>query len=93
MAHNQVNFKVGDIVKIYFKAAEGQKIKQAPLEGTVIALRGEPDSKTFTVRKVASAKVAVERIFPLDSPAIEKVEVLSHGKVRRAKLYYLRKKN
>lgn len=85
-------FKVGDTVKVFFKAQPTTRTRTTPFEGIVISLRGAGKDKTFTVRKVTSSKVAVERIFPLDSPAIEKVSVLKSSKVRRAKLYYLRKK-
>lgn len=87
----KIPFKVGDQVKISFKSLAGQKTKQAQFEGKVIALRGDGDNKTFTVRKIATGKVAVERIFPLNSPAIDKIQVTKSQKVRRAKLYYLRK--
>lgn len=87
----KASFKVGDLIKISFKSFAGQKAKQAHFEGKVIALRGEGTNKTFTVRKIATGKVAVERIFPLNSPAIDKIQVVKSQKVRRAKLYYLRK--
>ena len=84
------DFKIGDTVSISFKSKD-VKSKALSFEGIVIAIRGESGSKTFTVRKISSAHVAVERIFPLDSPAIEKIKVIKSIKVRRAKLYYLRK--
>lgn len=86
------SFNVGDTVRVTFRTAEGAKGKTAPFEGKVISLRGQKGSRTFTVRKVASAKVAVERIFPLDLPLIDNIKVVKREKVRRAKLYYLRKK-
>jgi len=85
-------FKTGDVVKISFKVQEGSKSKSTPFEGVVIAIRGNGLNKTFTVRKVTASKVAVEKIFPLASPLIEKVKIIKENKVRRAKLYYLRKK-
>ena len=87
----QVLFKVGDTVKVYFKIIEGNRRRVQIFEGVVISKRGVGIGKTFTVRKI-SYNIGVERIFPLYSPKIEKIEVIWHGKVRRAKLYYLRKR-
>lgn len=85
-------FKVGDTVKVTFKPKEGAKTRITPFEGKVIAYRGTRSNKTFTVRRVMSSNVAVERIFPIDSPLIEGVQVIKTEQVRRAKLYYLRKR-
>lgn len=82
----------GDMVRVHFKVIEGDKERIQPFEGLVIAVRGSGVNRTFTVRKV-SFGVGVERIFPLYSPRIERIEILRRGKVRRAKLYYLRKKS
>ncbi len=82
-------FKAGDHVRVHVKVIEGEKERIQPFEGDVINVRGAGLSKTFTVRKIASG-VGVERIFPLHSPKVAKVEVLREGKVRRAKLFYLR---
>jgi large subunit ribosomal protein L19 len=82
----------GDTVRVHFKVIEGDKERVQPFEGLVIAVRGSGVNRTFTVRKV-SFGVGVERIFPLYSPRIERIEILRRGKVRRAKLYYLRKKS
>ena len=84
-------FSIGDTVKVYFKIVEGTTERIQIFEGTVIALNNSGIRRTFTVRKI-SYGVGVERIFPLSSPRVEKVEVTRHGKVRRAKLYYLRGK-
>jgi len=81
--------KPGDMVKVYTKIREGDKERITHFQGVVVQTRGADVSKTFTVRKI-SAGVGVERIFPLHSPAISKIEVKKHGKVRRAKLSYLR---
>jgi len=89
---HQSDFKIGDTIRISFKSPGDKKIHTTFFEGIVIAIRGKGSGKTVTVRKIASAHVAVERIFPLDSPAIEKIKVVKAGHVRRAKLYYLRKK-
>ncbi len=83
------NFNVGDTVKVYFQIIEGTNQRVQVFEGIVIAKNNSGISRTFTVRKI-SYGVGVERIFPLNSPRIEKIEVVRKGKVRRAKLYYLR---
>ena len=89
---NANNFKVGDLIRITTRDLASQKLQKTPFEGIVISLRGQDQNKTFTVRKNASAGIAVERIFPLDSPLIDKIIVIKKGDVRRAKLYYLRKR-
>ena len=86
---NVQNFRVGDTIKIYFKIIEGQTERVQIYEGLVIAMNNGGSRKTMTVRKM-SYGVGVERIFPLHSPRIEKVEVVRKGRVRRAKLYYIR---
>ncbi len=83
------NLLIGDYVKVHFKVIEGTRERIQVFEGTVIAKRGEGVKETFTVRRV-SYGVGVERVFPVHSPKVAKVEVVRHGKVRRAKLYYLR---
>jgi large subunit ribosomal protein L19 len=85
------NFKVGDTVKVHFKIVEGKTERIQVYEGLVIAMKNASSGKTFTVRK-NSYGVGVERVFPLHSPRIAKVEVMRPGKVRRAKLYYIRSK-
>jgi len=82
-------FRAGDHIKIHVRVVEGDKERIQPFEGDVISIRGSGVNKTFTVRKIASG-VGVERIFPLYSPKIAKIEVIKKGQVRRAKLYYLR---
>jgi len=84
-------FKVGDTVKVHFKIIEGKTERVQIYEGLVIAMKNSKVGKTFTVRKI-SYGVGVERVFPLHSPRIAKVEVVRPGKVRRAKLYYIREK-
>jgi large subunit ribosomal protein L19 len=80
----------GDTVRVHQRIKEGDKERVQIFEGTIIALKhGKGISGTFTVRKI-SGSVGVERIFPLHAPFIEKIELVSHSKVRRAKLYYLR---
>ena len=83
------NFSVGDTVKVYFKIVEGTTERIQVFEGIVIAKNNIGVRRTFVVRKI-SYGVGVERIFPMHSPRIEKIEVVRRGRVRRAKLYYLR---
>ena len=84
------NFKAGDTLRVSVKVVEGDTERIQNFDGVVMARRGSGISESFTVRKI-SFGVGVERIFPLHSPRIEKIEVLKVGKVRRAKLNYLRK--
>lgn len=83
-------FRPGDTLRVHVKVKEGNRERIQVFEGVVIKRRGGGISETFTVRKI-SYGVGVERTFPLHSPKIEKIEVVRRGKVRRAKLYYLRK--
>jgi large subunit ribosomal protein L19 len=83
-------FKAGDTVKVYVKIKEGAKDRIQPYEGVVVSRRGEGTDATFIVRKISANSVGVERVFPLHSPLVEKIEVLKVGRVRRAKLYYIR---
>lgn len=83
--------EIGDYVKVHLKVKEGNRERIQVFEGTVIALKGEGVKETFTVRRI-SYGVGVERILPVHSPKIDKVEVIRKGKVRRAKLYYLRER-
>ncbi|GHV63055.1 50S ribosomal protein L19 [Spirochaetia bacterium] len=85
------DFKVGDTVKVHFKIVEGKTERIQIYEGLVIAMKNSRVGKSFTVRK-NSYGVGVERVFPLHSPRIAKVEVTRPGRVRRAKLYYIREK-
>lgn len=81
--------EIGDTVKVHVKIQEGEKSRIQVFEGTVIAKKHGGISETFTVRRVAHG-CGIERVFPLHSPVVEKVELVRHGKARRAKLYYLR---
>ncbi|HHV93162.1 MAG TPA: 50S ribosomal protein L19 [Firmicutes bacterium] len=85
------DFRPGDTVRVHVKVIEGERERIQVFEGVVIARSGGGIRETFTVRKVSQG-VGVERIFPLHSPRIEKIEVVRRGKVRRAKLYYLRQR-
>jgi large subunit ribosomal protein L19 len=82
-------FRAGDTVKVHVKVVEGNRSRIQVFQGVVIRLQGAGVSRTFTVRKV-SFGVGVERTFPLHSPIFEKIEIVTRGDVRRAKLYYLR---
>ena len=93
---NLTNFKVGDEVKVIFNQSENKKDSKKQItkdfNGLVISIKGEGVNKTFIVRKEFK-KIGIERRFSLYSPLIKKIEVVSHKKVRRSKLYYVRKKN
>ncbi len=84
------DFRAGDTLRVAVRIKEGDKERVQNFEGVCIAVRGEGTGKTFNVRKIGANNVGVERIFPLYSDSIESIEVLRRGKVRRAKLYYLR---
>jgi large subunit ribosomal protein L19 len=84
------DYKVGDTVKVHYKIKEGNKERIQIFQGIVIQKRGAGISQTFTVRKISNG-VGVERIYPQHSPLISKLEVVRFGRVRRAKLFYLRK--
>jgi len=83
-------FIPGDTVKVYVKIKEGEKERIQAFQGVVISKRKGTTNATFTVRKV-SYGIGVERIFPIHSPIIDKIEVITRGRVRRSKIYYLRK--
>ena len=84
------DFNAGDTVKVHVKIKEGEKERIQAFQGVVISKRKGSSNATFTVRKV-SYGIGVERIFPMHSPIISKIEVITRGRVRRAKIYYLRK--
>ena len=85
------NFSPGDSVKVYVKVVEGGRERTQAFEGVVIRRQGSGARETFTVRRVTFG-IGVERIFPVHSPSITRIEVVKRGKVRRTKLYYLRKR-
>ncbi len=89
MRDNIPDFGPGDTVRVHVKVREGEKERIQVFEGVVIGRRGGGVRESFTVRKV-SYSVGVERVFPVHSPGIDRIEVVRHGRVRRAKLYYLR---
>ncbi|MGI5866585.1 MAG: 50S ribosomal protein L19 [Syntrophaceticus schinkii] len=84
-------FRPGDTVRVHVKVVEGGRERTQVFEGTVIRRRGSGLGETFTVRRI-SYNVGVERTFPVHSPRLEKIEVIKRGRVRRARLYYLRKR-
>jgi len=87
---NVPEFRAGDTVRVAVNIKEGDKTRIQNFEGVCISIRGEGTGKTFTVRKIGANNVGVERIFPLYSDSIEDIKVVRRGRVRRAKLYYLR---
>ena len=92
ITHNKKDFYVGDTISLDYTIKEGNKKKIQAFDGIIIAIKGSQSSRTFTVKKEASDKVAVERIFPIDSPWIKSIKKLRSPKrkTRRAKLYFLR---
>lgn len=84
------DFRPGDAVRVHVKVTEGNRSRIQVFEGDVIARRGSGIRETFTVRKISFNAVGVERTFPVHAPVIDHIEVVRRGKVRRAKLYYLR---
>lgn len=83
-------FEAGDTVNIHYRVREGEKERIQQFEGTVISRKGSGSNKTFMVRKISAGNIGVERIFPLFSPFIAKIEVMKRGDIRRSKLFYLR---
>ena len=84
------DFRAGDTVRVHVRIIEGARERVQAFQGVVLGISGSGVRRTFTVRKVSSG-IGVERIFPLHSPRIDNIEVVRHGRVRRAKLFYLRK--
>lgn len=91
MKQNLPNLKIGDYVKVNVKVKEGTRERIQVFEGTIIAMRGTAIRQAITVRRL-SFGIGVERVFPLHSPKVDSIEIIRRGKVRRAKLYYLRKR-
>ena len=92
LKENVSEFSIGDTVKVYAKIKEGNRERIQVFEGTVIKRQGGSNRETFTVRKNSNG-VGVEKTWPLHSPSVEKIEVTRRGKVRRAKLFYLRERS
>lgn len=89
------SFGVGDLIKVTQKIKEKEKKRSYAFEGVCIGIKGRNENKTFTVRRIGAAQIGIERIFPLSSPSLEKIEVVKKGLkgVRHAKLYYTRDKS
>jgi large subunit ribosomal protein L19 len=87
---DETEFGVGDTIIVYQKIQEEKRMRTQPFEGIVVGIKGREENKSFTVRKISSGNIGVERIWPINSPWIEKIKVKRQGKVRRAKLYYLK---
>ncbi|KKT35703.1 MAG: 50S ribosomal protein L19 [Candidatus Collierbacteria bacterium GW2011_GWF2_44_15] len=85
-----IEFSIGDTIKVQQTVKEGEKIRSQSFQGIVIAIRGDGERKNFIVRKLAVGGIGVEKIFPINTPIITGIEVVKRGKVRKAKLYYLR---
>lgn len=90
--HHQTSFNVGDLIKVFQTVEEKGKERVQAFEGKVISIKGRSPNQTFTVRRIGVDKVSVEKIFPLLSPSISKIEIKKKQEAKRAKLYYLRKK-
>ncbi len=89
LKQNLPNLKIGDTVKVHVKVKEGNRERLQVFEGTIIGMKGHGVRETFTVRRI-SYGVGVERIFPVHSPKIDHIDIVRRGRIRRAKLYYLR---
>jgi len=87
---DKISFRVGDTLKVSLAVKEGDKTRTQIFQGIVIAIRGTGAGKNFIVRKIATGSVGVEKILPINTPTITGIEIVKEGKVRRAKLYYLR---
>lgn len=90
--YQEQEINVGDTIRVHQEITEGKKTRVQVFEGLVIAIKNRDINKTFTVRKIATGGVGVEKIFPLMIPSIKKIEVKRRGEVKRSKLYYLRDK-
>lgn len=93
--HKNTKFGVGDKIRVFQKIKEKDKTRTQSFEGIVIRIKGKGENKTFTVRRIGTGLVGIERIFPLNTPTIEKIKVIKEGTkgVKRSKLYYLRNKS
>lgn len=87
---DKIEFSVGDTIKVSLTVKEGEKTRSQMFQGIVIAIRGTGEGKNFIVRKISTGGIGVERILPINTPSINGIEIIKRGKVRRAKLYYLR---
>lgn len=94
-SHKETQFGVGDRIRVIQKIKEGERTRSYSFEGMVLGIKGRDVNRSFTVRRIGAGQIGIERIYPLASPTIEKIEVLRRGKegVRHAKLYYSRDKS
>lgn len=90
--YNDQEINIGDTVRVHQEISEGKKTRVQVFEGIVMAIKNRDVNKSFTVRKIASGNVGVEKIFPVLMPSIKKIEVKRRGEIKRSKLYYLRDK-
>jgi len=93
ISYKDSQFSIGDIVRVHQKIQEDAKTRIQVFEGTVMAISGQGSSKSFTVRRIGAGNIGIERIFPILSPVIDKVEVKTIGRVRRSKIYFIREKS
>jgi large subunit ribosomal protein L19 len=95
IAHKDIEFGVGDKIRVYQRIKDGDKFRESFFEGMVLKIKGREEGKTFTVRKIADGNVGVEKIYPMSLPSLDRVVVIKRGVegVRRAKLYYTRTKS
>ena len=87
---HRMDFRAGDTVRVHYKIKEGEGFRIQAFEGIVLCIKGEGVSKTFTVRRIGSEHIGVERIFPFKSPNLENVEIVHRGNARRSKVYFIR---
>ncbi len=95
LTHKETEFGIGDKIRVNQRIKEGDKTRVAAFDGIVIAIKNRDINRSFTVRKIGAANIGIERIFPLESPTIEKIEIIKKGSMgaKRAKLYYVREKS
>ena len=95
LTHNEVEFGVGDLIRVYQRIKEGEKTRIAFFEGMVIGIKGEGDRKSFTMRRIGEAAIGIEKIFPIGLPTITEIKIIKKGSrgVRQSKLYYVREKS
>ncbi len=90
LKYNDLSIAVGDTIRVHQEITEGKKTRIQVFEGIVIAIKNRENGKSFTVRKIGAGGIGVEKIYPVNLPAIKKIELKRQGQVRRSKLYYLR---
>lgn len=95
LTHNNVEFGVGDVIRVYQRIKEGDKSRIAFFEGMVVGIKGEGDRKSFTIRRIGEAGIGIEKIFPVSLPTITEIRIMKKGNrgVRHAKLFYVREKS